>query len=55
MNKLANAKLVLTQCIRCLGCNRLTSENFIGDNQCQSFRDGNIRKGVRKNKQWKEI
>ena len=40
MNYAANAKLMLTKCRDCLGCNRLEDENFAGDDKCNSYRRG---------------
>lgn len=40
MNYLANARLMLTKCRDCLGCNLLENENFRGDNNCRNFRNG---------------
>lgn len=34
-----NAKLALTQCWKCLGCNRLEDNNFSGDDHCKSFKE----------------
>lgn len=35
---LQTAKLILTQCWKCLGCNRLEDLTFAGDNKCKEFR-----------------
>ena len=40
MNYIANARLMLTKCRDCLGCNLLENENFRGDNNCRNFRNG---------------
>ena len=40
MNYIANARLMLTKCRDCLGCNLLENENFLGDNNCRNFRNG---------------
>lgn len=40
MNHIANARLMLTKCRYCLGCNRLEDENFQGNNNCRNFRNG---------------
>ena len=40
MNYIANARLMLTKCSDCLGCNLLENENFRGDNNCRNFRNG---------------
>jgi predicted Fe-S protein YdhL (DUF1289 family) len=39
MNYMANARLMLTKCRYCLGCNRLEDENFRGNNNCRNFRN----------------
>lgn len=41
-----NAKLALTQCWKCLGCNRLENINFQGDNECKSFKDYQLSQNV---------
>jgi len=38
MGVVDKAALALTQCWKCLGCNRLEDENFRGDNKCQTYR-----------------
>ena len=38
MNYMANARLMLTKCGNCLGCNRLENENFRGDSKCKNYR-----------------
>ena len=38
MNYIANARLMLTKCRDCLGCNRLEDEKFTGDNKCLNYR-----------------
>lgn len=41
MNHITNAKLMLSQCKSCLGCNRLEDESFTGDNNCtRGVKDG---------------
>ena len=30
-------KRLLTKCYKCLGCNRLESESFRGDNDCKNY------------------
>ena len=48
MNYLANARLMLTKCRDCLGCNLLENENFRGDNNCRNFRNGVSKKVIEK-------
>jgi hypothetical protein len=40
MNYIANAKLMLTRCKDCLGCNRLELENFKGNDKCKNYLKG---------------
>jgi len=42
MDHIANARLALTQCWKCLGCNRLEQPGFRGTNKCNNFRDSDI-------------
>lgn len=37
MNHIAGAKLQLTICAKCLGCNRIEDENFAGYKYCKAF------------------
>jgi len=37
MAAIDKAALALTQCWRCLGCERMESESFRGDDKCQSY------------------
>lgn len=45
MNRLANARLMLTKCRDCLGCNRLEDEKFTGDNKCLNYRKAILEDG----------
>jgi ferredoxin len=36
MGMVDSARLMLTQCRGCLGCNRLEDDNFRGDDKCKS-------------------
>jgi hypothetical protein len=38
MSVVDKARLALTQCWWCAGCNRLEQEDFRGDDKCQGFR-----------------
>ena len=38
MGVVDQAALVLTQCHKCAGCNRLEQESFRGDDKCQNYR-----------------
>jgi hypothetical protein len=38
MAAIDKAALALTQCWKCLGCERLEDESFRGDNTCQNYR-----------------
>lgn len=42
MSGIDQARYMLTLCYRCLGCNKLESEEFKGVNQCNEFRRGLI-------------
>ena len=45
MNYIANARLMLTKCRDCLGCNRLEDEKFTGDNKCLNYRKAILEDG----------
>jgi hypothetical protein len=34
------AKLQLTKCAKCVGCERLNDDSFRGDDQCKQFKQG---------------
>lgn len=38
MSVVDKAALALTQCWKCLGCDRLENESFRGDNECKGFK-----------------
>lgn len=38
MSIVDKAALALTQCYKCLGCNRLEDESFRGNDTCTNFR-----------------
>ena len=52
MNYMANARLMLTKCRYCLGCNRLEDENFRGNNNCRNFRNGISQKDEKSIRMW---
>lgn len=52
MNYIANARLMLTKCRYCLGCNRLEDENFRGDSKCRNFRNGISQKDEKSIRMW---
>lgn len=52
MNYIANARLMLTKCRDCLGCNLLENKNFRGDKNCRNFRNGISQKDEKSIRMW---
>jgi len=48
MAAIDKAALALTQCWKCLGCERLNEENFRGDDTCQNYRKADAETLIRR-------